>query len=122
MLERLVSAGAELDAQDMDGLTAYAWAAGGEATNCVATLIAAGADPMAHHTSDDLLQLPTMEASELSTHDGSGATGPYVAVLGAVYDMSSSANFYGPGGKHRLARQRKCLVSLLQKFNNQAAV
>ena len=102
MLERLVSAGAELDAQDMDGLTAYAWAAGGEATNCVAALIAAGADPMAHHTSDDLLQLPTMEASELSTHDGSGATGPYVAVLGAVYDMSSSANFYGPGGKHRL--------------------
>ena len=71
-----------------------------------------GADPMAHHTSDDLLQLPTMEASELSTHDGSGATGPYVAVLGAVYDMSSSANFYGPGGKHRLAPAEKVCPSL----------
>lgn len=57
---------------------------------------------MLHHLSKDLLSsLPTMDLDTLASHNGGGAEpGPYVAVLGLVYDMSESANFYGPGGNY----------------------
>jgi|EP01043_Picozoa_sp_COSAG02_P006802 predicted heme/steroid binding protein len=54
-----------------------------------------------------------MELDELAGHDGGGeAYGPYVAVLGLVYDMSTSANFYGPGGNYAMFAGRDATLNL----------
>ena len=76
-------------------------------------LIQAGADTLLHHLGEDLLQYPIMELDELAGHDGCGeADGPYVAVLGLVYDMSISANFYGPGGNYAMFAGRDATLNL----------
>ena len=54
-----------------------------------------------------------MELEALAEHDGGGeAEGPYVAVLGIVYDMSTSANFYGPGGNYAMFAGRDATLNL----------
>ena len=54
-----------------------------------------------------------MGFDELADRDGSvEGDGPYVAVLGAVYDMSTSANFYGPGGNYAMFAGRDATLNL----------
>ena len=97
-LTLLLQAGAGVDAQDSDGLTAFAWAAANDATASARALLEAGADDIAHHCTAEKRGLPELTAQQLAGYDGSQQMGPYVAVLGLVYDMTKSANFYGPGG------------------------
>jgi membrane-associated progesterone receptor component len=83
------------------------------AGRAVEALIQAGADTLLHHVGEELLQYPYMELAELAEHDGGGeADGPYVAVLGIVYDMSASANFYGPGGNYAMFAGRDATLNL----------
>lgn len=79
----------------------------------VEVLISAGADTLLHHFGEDTFSRPIMHPDELADHDGSGdKDGPYVAVLGAVYDMSTSANFYGPGGNYAMFAGRDATLNL----------
>lgn len=141
MLQRLIASGAKIDSQDVAGQTAFAWAASNDAVDCgtstlktpsnyqvamltimcqhraasrsVEALLLAGADTLLHHLGKDLLTFPIMELDDLLVHDGSGdADGPYVAVLGLVYDMSMSANFYGPGGNYEMFAGRDATLNL----------
>jgi predicted heme/steroid binding protein len=78
---------------------------------CVEALTAAGADDLAHHLRAEYEKLPPVTAEKLRRANGTGEL-LYVGVMGLVYDMAQSANFYGPGGNYEMFAGCDCALSL----------
>eukprot|EP00511_Aplanochytrium_stocchinoi_P001930 CAMPEP_0204840982 /NCGR_PEP_ID=MMETSP1346-20131115/39942_1 /ASSEMBLY_ACC=CAM_ASM_000771 /TAXON_ID=215587 /ORGANISM="Aplanochytrium stocchinoi, Strain GSBS06" /LENGTH=238 /DNA_ID=CAMNT_0051978765 /DNA_START=57 /DNA_END=773 /DNA_ORIENTATION=- len=98
IIKILLELGADINRMDGTGLTSWAWAALSNREEACMYLLEAGADSMLHHrhNTDDL---PLVGLEELADWNGTGAEAKLcIGCLGLVFDVSSGASFYGPGG------------------------
>ncbi|GFH28134.1 cytochrome b5 heme-binding domain-containing protein, partial [Haematococcus lacustris] len=50
--------------------------------------------------------------AELSFYDGAARSQVYIAVQGTIYDVTSGASFYGPGGPYECFGGKECARAL----------